>query len=233
MIRRAQRPDTGYTTLSNEPPNDPTLSFSAKGMLWYLLSKPEEWEAKMSTLFHASTDGEHATRTAFRELEEAGYVQRVKSYQPATGRFAYDYIVFDSPSLGDQVAARAAAKAQEPKSPTSGAPQLTLGALPHPAPTLATPTRRGGIYDFSQGLPEPVRDFLRRPECRWHWGEDLETHCYGREMGDPSAYMLGVLKKWLRGDPGRPPDRDETTTTPKVDVNAERRRRLLATTKSQ
>lgn len=221
MIRRAQRPDTGYTTLSNEPPNDPTLSFSAKGMLWYLLSKPEEWEAKMSTLFHASTDGEHATRTAFRELEEAGYVRRVKSYSSTTGRFAYDYIVFDSPSQGDQVAAKASqstAKAHEAK--PKGAEHL------RPAPALA-PSRRGGVYDFSQGLPEPVQDFLRRPECRWHWGEDLETHCYGREMGDPSAYMLGVLKKWLRGDPGRPPDREKTTTTPKVDVNAEQRKRML------
>jgi hypothetical protein len=224
MIRRAQRPDTGYTTLSNEPPNDPDLSFAAKGLLWYLLSKPEDWEAKMITLFDASTDGQHATRSAFKELETAGYVQRLKTYDPRTGKFAYDYIVFDSPSQGDQVAV----KAQEFKPPTHGTQAI------RPSPLPASPRRgeatklRGGPYDFSKGLPESVQDFLRRPECRWHWGEDLETYCYGREMGDPSAYMLGVLKKWLRGDPGRPRDRErETTTTPKVDVNAERRKRQL------
>ncbi len=255
MIRRAQRPDTGYTTLSNDPPNDPHLSYGAKGMLWYLLSKPEGWQAKMSILFEASSEKEHATRTIFKELEESGYVQRFKHFNEETGRVEWDYIVFDSPQAVQEPAPthQESPPATSPPPATGNPPRATsparrtsearparvtqslsdgfvqarsAGLLASPA----APASKGQVYDFSQGLPERVVEYLRKPQCRWHWAEDLAIYLSAREMGDPSSYMIGVIAGWIRGDRGRPPDRDLPTTTRPHDPNAERRRKMLGKT---
>lgn len=218
MIRRAARPDIGYTTLSNEPPNDPGLSWGAKGMLWYLLCKPDDWEAKMSILFEASSDGEHATRSDFKELEQAGYIQRTKGFDDQTGRVVWDYVVFDTPQVRPPTQP---AREKKPKAEPSAAQESSV------ATPLAPRKRTGGVYDFSQGLPEAVTQFLIVHNCPWHWEEDLAKFCFNREMGDPTAYMLGVLKRWLlRGD-GTPPARERTTTTKSEDVYAERRKKMF------
>jgi hypothetical protein len=189
-------------------------------MLWYLLSKPEGWQAKMSILFEASSEKEHATRTIFKELEQSGYVQRIKHQDELSGRIEWDYIVFDTPQQAESTARHA--EMAEASARAVGKPRPVA-----PLEPTAAPVRRGGVYDFSQGLPERVLQFLATPQCRWHWAEDLETFCFGREMGDPSAYMLGVIKRWIRND-GRPPDRERPTTTEKPrDPNAERRKKML------
>lgn len=190
-------------------------------MLWYLLSKPEGWQAKMSILFEASTEKEHATRTIFKELEDAGYVKRIKHFDAETGRIGWDYIVFDTPQQAESTVRHA--EMAEASARATGKTRSVA-----PLEPTAAPVRRGGVYDFSKGLPERVLQFLATPQCRWHWAEDLETFCFGREMGDPAAYMLGVLKRWIAGDPGRPKDRERPTTTEKPrDPNAERRKKML------
>ena len=55
---------------------DSKLSFKAKGLLAYLLSKPDNWTANISHLKKVSTNGRDSVRTGLKELEDRGYLQR-------------------------------------------------------------------------------------------------------------------------------------------------------------
>jgi DNA-binding MarR family transcriptional regulator len=60
--------------MNNKPVQDPGLSWSAKGILAYLLSLPETWEVHLRDLFCRSSGSRVATETALKELIAAGYV---------------------------------------------------------------------------------------------------------------------------------------------------------------
>jgi hypothetical protein len=56
--------------------DDKRLSFKAKGILAYLLSKPDNWKANITHLSKVSKDGRGSIRTGLQELEEYGYLTR-------------------------------------------------------------------------------------------------------------------------------------------------------------
>jgi hypothetical protein len=76
ILRHRRR--ANFTVLPNEALRDASLSFRATGLLAYLLSLPEGSSIDSLTLSKRKPEGRDAIRTAFRELEEAGYVRRSK-----------------------------------------------------------------------------------------------------------------------------------------------------------
>lgn len=56
---------------------DPKLSWRTKGVLSYLLGKPDGWKLRISDLRNSSTDGERSIRAALREARAHGYAQLV------------------------------------------------------------------------------------------------------------------------------------------------------------
>ncbi|MDZ8227890.1 hypothetical protein [Nostoc sp. ChiVER01] len=75
-----------YVTLDKKIINNPNLSFKAKGILTYLLSKPPEWQVRISDIQKHSTDGRESIMSGLRELENAGYFSRVQK-RDQFGRF--------------------------------------------------------------------------------------------------------------------------------------------------
>ena len=69
---------TNFTVVPNYLTEDITMSWKAKGMLVYLLGRPNDWEINIPHLSTVSTDGESATRSGFSELEDAGYAYRIR-----------------------------------------------------------------------------------------------------------------------------------------------------------
>jgi len=63
--------------IDNAVLNDKRLSFKARGVLGYLLSKPENWEIRMNDLVAASPDGIHAAQGALKELQTIGYASLI------------------------------------------------------------------------------------------------------------------------------------------------------------
>jgi len=55
---------------------DKKLSWKAKGIMAYMLSKPDNWTFYMDELIQHSTDGKASFRSGFNELREMGYVKR-------------------------------------------------------------------------------------------------------------------------------------------------------------
>ena len=100
MIHRQPRITTNFTVVPNQILNDGRISFKAKGLLVFILSKPDHWRTPTSHLASIGPDGRQAIQSMMRELEQAGYVVRRRYQDQATGQWRYDVLVFDCPHLG-------------------------------------------------------------------------------------------------------------------------------------
>jgi len=87
-----------FTTLPNEIVRSPHLSLKAKGLLLLMLSYPDDWDHSLKYLSQQTRDGLAATRSAFNELAEAGYVTR-NAVRDEAGRLrGWQYVVGDEPT---------------------------------------------------------------------------------------------------------------------------------------
>jgi hypothetical protein len=75
-IRVARR--DRYTAIDRRTINDETLSFRARGILIWLLDKPDDWRVDSEQIAAAAKEGRDAVRTALNELVTAGYIVRIK-----------------------------------------------------------------------------------------------------------------------------------------------------------
>ena len=101
MIVRSARPHLNYSVVHNELIEDRRLSFKARGILIYLLSKPDHWRTSMAQLASVSPEGIHAVRTGMKELETLGYIKRLRK-QNSAGQWSMTTIVFDQPQAVDK-----------------------------------------------------------------------------------------------------------------------------------
>lgn len=68
-----------FTTIHNNLILDESISWKAKGILIYMLSKPVGWKYKSSEIAKNSTDGRDSVRNGLKELVENGYISRQKN----------------------------------------------------------------------------------------------------------------------------------------------------------
>lgn len=101
MILRGERPSDNFAQISNTALGDERLSFRARGILAYLLSRPIGWCATSDALSQQAKEGRDAVRTALNELLDAGYLIRVKHHD-SKGQWVTDVHVTDSPETGNQ-----------------------------------------------------------------------------------------------------------------------------------
>ena len=77
------------------------MSFKAKGLLAYLLSKPDNWTANISHLSKVGPDGNTAIETGLKELEDNYYLHRIKE-RNKKGQFEWESIVTEIPTKSPQ-----------------------------------------------------------------------------------------------------------------------------------
>jgi len=75
MIIRIRRHGRPFTVVDNALLEDGRLSFKAKGLLAYLLSRPQGWRACRKHLAKVGTDRATAVASAIAELRRLGYVE--------------------------------------------------------------------------------------------------------------------------------------------------------------
>lgn len=90
-----------FSIIDNRVIEDGRLSWGARGLLEYMLSKPDDWKFYMSELIsHSDKDGRDKTYGYINELKKYGYVTR-KQKRNSSGKFGnQDLIVTDSPLTG-------------------------------------------------------------------------------------------------------------------------------------
>jgi hypothetical protein len=101
-VKKEQR--RSYVIMDTRPLSDPRLSWKAKGILAYLLGKPNDWTVRVRDLVKRSPDGDYAVQSGLDELMEFGYVTR-EQHRTDAGKFAeVEYIVREAPLGGFPVA---------------------------------------------------------------------------------------------------------------------------------
>lgn len=99
----------GWVGVANETVRDKRLSFRARGVLVYLLSKPDGWSARSVSIAADGTEGREAIRAALRELAEHGYY-RASRLQGEGGKWSTYVEISETPvpewlNHGEQIAA--------------------------------------------------------------------------------------------------------------------------------
>lgn len=65
-----------FAIVDSRTVNDCRISMRARGILLWLLEKPDGWRVSAETIARATTEGRDAIRTALKELETHGYLRR-------------------------------------------------------------------------------------------------------------------------------------------------------------
>ena len=96
IFRIQKNADNPFVMIDKRIFTDQKLSYRAKGVLGYLLSRPDNWVVNMVDVANQSTEGRDAVVTAVNELIKHGYVERIEHRE--NGRFkAYEYLVYEVP----------------------------------------------------------------------------------------------------------------------------------------
>ena len=117
MITRIVKRENPYVQIDKRAIEDKRLSWRAKGILAYLLSKPNDWTVRCEDIENHGTEGRDAVRSAMRELRDAGYASLENT---ANGR---EWHVFETP------------KQPCPENPSMGEPPPEKAMLAKSAPT--------------------------------------------------------------------------------------------------
>lgn len=228
-IRVARR--ARYTTVAKGAVNDQSLSFRARGLLVWLLDKPDDWRVDSTTIARHGTEGREAVRTALRELEQARYLRRQRVQNP-DGKWSTETVVYESPyepdptlDLGDAGTPAASPAPRNPASVTRTSVDRTSVSrasnrgtdtetqdLPPSTPSPGTSqTVASAIWESFDPRPSSpfvgLRKIVERLQAAG-WS-DAEIEQAGRES---PTLALGFLERRLRENrersrrrrPGRP-----------------------------
>ena len=75
-----------FTVVTNQVINDVNLSWSAKGVMCYLLSKPTDWQFFVGDIVKHAQCTEYKVQKLLKELEVNGYLRRYKTVHAGTNK---------------------------------------------------------------------------------------------------------------------------------------------------
>jgi hypothetical protein len=164
--------DDPYARVRKEALDDANLSWKSKGILSYLLGKPNNWRVRTRDLENRSSDGATAVRSAIRELEKYGYMKRetVREKGKFTGIIWH---VSDRPIF-----------IQNP--PHEGFPHTVNTGTENPPLSKNEDTKK----ELSKGTVEkrPKRRTPKEADPRHEEFKTLWSENYERSFGRPALY---------------------------------------------
>lgn len=101
-MAKIERENVPFTQVANAVLNDNSISFEVKGIFAYLFSKPENWNFSAERIAFDSKESKGVIQRILRELEEAGYLTRIKH---SDGRMTYSLKFAIEPKLGNTIQA--------------------------------------------------------------------------------------------------------------------------------
>ncbi len=85
-----------YTMIDSSIFINSNLSWKAKGLMGYFLSRPEDWKIHLKDLYNQSTDGFDSVKSGLKELKNHGYIELVPMRNK--GKIvSWEYIVYEVP----------------------------------------------------------------------------------------------------------------------------------------
>lgn len=209
MVFRVDK-NRDYCTINNTVLRDNRLSLKAKGLLVTMLSLPDDWDYSIQGLSSILKEGKDAVRAAVWELEQFGYVERVKDRSEGGQFSGYVYLIKEVPSFENT---EVAPLAENPttvnptteKPTTENPPQLNTKELS--TKELTTTTKRDSIISFRGGLNQHVilnPEELRRLDAVYGFErvrlmiQRLDYHIEKTGTFYPDHFE--VIRKWIEED---------------------------------
>lgn len=97
IIRAAHNRENPYVMIRKDIFTDPNLSFCAKGLLCYLLSRPDNWKVSIVHLATVGPDKHTKIGSSLKELAKFGYIE-INKVRNENGRFDHvEYLVHEVP----------------------------------------------------------------------------------------------------------------------------------------
>lgn len=225
-IKRVKR-RSHFTIVNNQIINDSNLSMKARGLLVYMLSKPDDWIFYETEMVKAGPDGRDSIRTAIKEIEQAGYLEREQAKRGEDGKFAgknwllHDEPMTENPSTENPRTDKPTTDKPTTENPTLVSTDSTKNLINQ---ELNKPNTDNNNYKDQQPLPpdQPKEtNFIREWEKAGfgvisgfmietldHWIKDFEGQeaviikaiheAAASNPGAPLKYVEGILKKWQR-----------------------------------
>lgn len=97
IIRTQKNKDNPYVMINKGIFENTSLSFKAKGIAGYILSRPDNWEINLRDLVNRSTEGKDAVRSGVKELEEHGYMVYRKERDEASRIIKHIWLFYETP----------------------------------------------------------------------------------------------------------------------------------------
>ena len=85
-----------YTTVDNYIINDKNLSLKGKGLILYMLSKPDDWKFSYKSFVKDLPEGEKSIRSALNELKNLKYL-KMERFKDENNRYEWVYTIFEKP----------------------------------------------------------------------------------------------------------------------------------------
>lgn len=170
-IRRAKHgKDNPYFLMLRETAQDRNLSYEARGMLAYILSRPDDWHVQVDDLIMKSTDGKVTKAGKSKvygildELADARYIVKPKRFQDDKGKYIWTpYEVYERPypdlpymdsPYTDKPDILHSTDEQSRERESSSAPAPEVPEAPKPTPAEAD----AAIYGASKPLDAATAD---------------------------------------------------------------------------
>lgn len=198
IVRVADR--KRYTVIDNQAIEDARLSWRALGLLAYLLSRPDNWEANYRHLASLRGDGQHSIRSVLKELEEMGYIERRRE-RDASGKFQWVQVIYENSRVapcGDSprmVAQRAVDHAMVDQRAVEGAE----GKTEDPIPDVPSTETKAEAERLCELLAERMEaNGCKRPTITKTWVDDMDRmlRLDGRE-----PEKVANCIRWSQSDP--------------------------------
>lgn len=93
-VHRRQKP---FTMVDNELINDEKLSWAAKGLLIYLVSKPDNWKVYKADIVKHATNSKDSVSGIFKELRNTGYMTLTRFINERGQVISWSYDFYEEP----------------------------------------------------------------------------------------------------------------------------------------
>lgn len=95
-LRQAHKKN--YTCYGNELPQNNNLSLRGRGLMFYLLSLPDDWQVHLNHLIKVLKEGREVIMSTIKELKKYGFMHHHKLGFQA----GWQYFVFEQPTSADK-----------------------------------------------------------------------------------------------------------------------------------
>ncbi|WP_058710605.1 hypothetical protein [Paenibacillus jamilae] len=168
---------------------DSRISWQAKGLLTYLIGKPDDWIVRIGDLVKRASNGRDAVYSIINELIDAGYIEREQVRGDGSGKFGdISYLVYETPLHTNPLSKPDKRKKKKESAPLPENPDTVKSVDKSPLPE-----------NPDTGKPDTDRPDTGNQE---HSNNDFSNNDFRKEKEEdsPSLAPSAFSAQWIKRD---------------------------------